>query len=117
MSKLAGRGLAFAALGLAAFGMAACGQKQAPTPAAAAPAGPTPTPTLEQLKGATVSGVFDQAVTLANGKYDGPPVEPGAASHPTLVLWEPAVAFGDMDGTPSPAGTWTARLATKRSPC
>jgi len=100
MSRLAGRGLALAALGLAVFGMAACGQKEAPTPAAAASAGPPPTPTLDQLKGATVSGVFDQAVTLANGKYDGPPAAPGAASHPTLMLWEPAVAFGDMDGTP-----------------
>lgn len=100
MSRLAGRGLALAALGLAVFGMAACGQKDAPAPSAAAPAGPPPTPTLEQLKGATVSGVFDQAVTLANGKYDGPPAEPGAASHPTLMLWESAVAFGDMDGAP-----------------
>ena len=100
MSRLAGRGLALAALGLAVFGMAACGQKDAPVPPAAAPAGPPPTPTLEQLKGATVSGVFDQAVTLANGKYDGPPAEPGAASHPTLMLWESAVAFGDMDGAP-----------------
>jgi heat shock protein HslJ len=100
MSRLAGRGLALAALGLAVFGMAACGQKDAPIPPSAAPAGPPPTPTLEQLKGATVSGVFDQAVTLANGKYDGPPAEPGAASHPTLMLWESAVAFGDMDGAP-----------------
>ena len=89
-----------AAVSLAALGLVACGQKDAPAPAAAAPAGPPPTPTLEQLKGATVSGVFDQAVTLANGKYDGPPAEPGAASHPTLMLWESAVAFGDMDGAP-----------------
>ena len=82
MSKLVVRGLVLAAIGLAAFGMTGCGQKQASTPAAAAPAGPPPTPTLDQLKGATVSGVFDQAVTLANGKYDGPPAAPGAASHP-----------------------------------
>jgi heat shock protein HslJ len=95
VSRIAG--LAFA---LVALGLAACAQKEAPAPAAAVPAGPTPTPTLDQLKGATVSGVFDQAVTLTNGRYDGPPVEPGAASHPTLLLWEPAVAFGDMDGAP-----------------
>jgi heat shock protein HslJ len=44
--------------------------------------------------------VFDQAVTLSDGRYDGPPAAPGAASHPTMMLWEPAVAFGDMDGTP-----------------
>jgi heat shock protein HslJ len=100
MSSPNRRGLGTFATVLATLAIAACGQKHTPTPAAAAPAGPPPTPTLDQLKGATVSGVFDQAVTLANGKYDGPPAEPGAASHPTLILWEPAVAFGDMDGTP-----------------
>jgi heat shock protein HslJ len=100
MSNDTRRGLAMAAVSLAALVLVACGQKEQAGPAAAAPAGPPPTPTLDQLKGAAVSGVFDQAVTLANGKYDGPPAEPGAASHPTLMLWEPAVAFGDMDGAP-----------------
>ena len=67
---------------------------------AAAPAGPPPTPTLEQVQSATVSGVFDQAVTLANGKYDGPPAEPGAASRPHARAVGAAVAFGDVDGAP-----------------
>jgi heat shock protein HslJ len=101
MSNDTRRRLAMAAVSLVAMGLVACGPKeQAGPPAAAAPAGPPPTPTLEQLKGAAVSGVFDTAVTLANGRYDGPPAEPGAASHPTLMLWESAVAFGDMDGAP-----------------
>jgi len=90
--------------GLAAFlvalGLTACGQKEAAEPAATAPAGPPPTPTLDQLKGATVAGVFEQAVTLNNGRYDGPPAAPGAASHATLMLWEPAVVFGEVDGAP-----------------
>ena len=93
-------GLAGTLLVSAFLGLAGCGGKQAPEQAAADPAGPPPTPTLEQLKGATVSGVFDQAVTLAGGKYDGPPPAEGAASHPTLTLWEPAVVFGDLDGAP-----------------
>ena len=94
MSGLAGTLLASSLLVLAG-----CGGKQAPDQeAAASPAGPPPAPTLEQLKGATVSGVFDQAVTLVDGKYDGPPPVAGAASHPTLMLWEPAVVFGDVDG-------------------
>ena len=80
--------------------LAGCGGKQTPAEVAAVPSGPPPTPTLEQLKGATVSGVFDQAVTLADGKYDGPPAAPGTASHPTLMLWEPAVVLGDVDGAP-----------------
>ncbi len=91
--------LAALAVPLIALALSACGQKEGPAPAASAPA-PAPTPTLDQLKGATVSGIFDQAVTLTGGKYDGPPAEPGAASHPTAMLWEPAVVFGDMDGAP-----------------
>jgi heat shock protein HslJ len=82
---------------LATLALAGCGQKAPPAPAAA-PAGPPPTPTLEQLKSATVSGVFEQAVTLSDGFYEGEPFEPGAASRPRLVLWEPSVHFGDMDG-------------------
>ncbi len=94
-------GLAVTLLAPAFLALAGCGGKGAPgQEAAVVPAGPPPTPTVEQLKGATVSGVFDQAVTLADGKYDGPPAAEGGASHPTLMLWESAVAFGDMDGAP-----------------
>ena len=63
-----------------------------------APAGPPPTPTLDQLRVATVSGVFEQPVTLAGGRYEGPPVEAGGASRPGLMLWEPSVHYGDVDG-------------------
>lgn len=83
---------------LIALTLAACGGK-APPPSTVA-AGPPPTPKLEQLQSATVSGVFEQAVTLSNGRYEGPPVEPGAASRPQLTLWTPAVYFGDVDGQP-----------------
>jgi heat shock protein HslJ len=88
-------------LASALFALAGCGGKEAPgQQAAAPPPGPPPAPTMEQLKGATVSGVFEQPVTLADGKYDGPPVAEGGASHPTMMLWDSAVAFGDMDGSP-----------------
>jgi heat shock protein HslJ/predicted small lipoprotein YifL len=87
------------AVALVALGLAACGQKQGPAPAPSTPVVAPSAPTLADLRGATVSGVFDHAVTLTNGKYDGPPAEPGAASHPTAMLWEPAVVFGDMDGS------------------
>jgi len=82
---------------LAAVAVAGCSQK-APPPPVAAPPGPPPTPTLEQLRSASVSGVFDQAVTLSGGVYEGEPLEPGAASRPRLLLWEPTVHFGDLDG-------------------
>jgi hypothetical protein len=84
---------------LLVLGLTACGQNES-APTAPAPAGPPPTPTLEQIKGATISGVFDQAITFANGKYEGQPVEPGAASRPTAMIWEPMVVFGDVDGSP-----------------
>ena len=64
------------------------------------PPGPPPTPTLEQVKAATVSGVFEQAVTFSDGRYEGPPVEAGAASRPTAILWEPSFQTADLDGEP-----------------
>jgi len=83
---------------LLALSVAGCGKKPA-EPVAAVPAGPPPTPTLEQVKSATISGVFDQAVTLADGKYTGPPIEPGAASVPTVLLWDTTFHTADLDGT------------------
>lgn len=81
---------------LVALAIAGCGDK-APKERLAPP-GPPPTPTLEQVKAATVSGVFDQAITLADGRYEGQPVEPGAASRPTALLWEPTFHTADLDG-------------------
>ena len=89
------------AAALALLALAGCGGKEPPAAAApSAPAGPPPTPTLEQLRAATVSGVFEQPVTLAGARYEGPPAEAGGASRPGLVLWEPSVRFGDVDGAP-----------------
>jgi heat shock protein HslJ len=82
---------------LLALALAGCGDK-APPRERLVPPGPPPTPTLEQLRSATVSGVFEQAVTLAGGVYEGEPVDAGAASRPRLTLWEPSVRFGDVDG-------------------
>jgi len=81
---------------LVALAIAGCGDK-APKERLAPP-GPPPTPTLEQVKSATIRGVFDQAITLAAGKYEGQPVEPGAASRPTAALWEPTFHTADLDG-------------------
>jgi heat shock protein HslJ len=97
-SSLGSRTAALA--GLVALGLVACSQSPPPSPAAAEPKGPPPAPTLDQVRAATVSGVLDQPVTLVNGVYEGPPVEPGAATHPSLRLWAPAVIFSDVDGKP-----------------
>jgi len=81
---------------LLALAIAGCGDK-APQERLTPP-GPPPTPTLEQVKAATISGVFDQAITLSDGRYEGQPVESGAASRPTAVLWEPTFHTADLDG-------------------
>ncbi len=69
---------------LVALALAGCGDK-APQERLAPP-GPPPTPTLDQVKAATVGGVFDQAITFTDGRYQGEPAEPGAASREALVL-------------------------------
>jgi heat shock protein HslJ len=85
---------------LAMFSVAGCGGGKESAKGAAqqsAASGPPATPTIEQLRAATVSGVFDQPVTLVDGRYEGPPYEAGGASRPALFLWEPTVHFGDVD--------------------
>ncbi len=82
---------------LLALALAGCGE-QGPPPERLKPPGPPPTPTLEQLKSATVAGVFAEPVTLVNGVYAGEPAEPGAASRPELRLWDPTFHTGDVDG-------------------
>jgi heat shock protein HslJ len=47
-----------------------------------------------------VSGVLEHAVTLANGAYEGPPAEAGAASRTKLTLWLPTVTFANVDSAP-----------------
>lgn len=93
--------LASLAACLVLLAAAGCGGGKEATPGAApaaATSGPPATPTLEQLRAATVSGVFEQPVTLAAGRYEGPPPQAGGASRPGLMLWEPTIHFGDVDG-------------------
>ena len=97
MSRRASESLMLSMAALVLMGLSGCSKEKATAPVAAS--GPPPAPTLEQLKGATVSGVFDQPVTLVNGVYHGEPAAPGGASHPMLALWEPTVHFGDVDAT------------------
>jgi len=90
-------------MGLAAVAFAGCAKKEAAAPAAAEPAKPV-APTREQLLAANVAGVFEAPVTLAAGRYEGPPAQPGAASKPMLTLWESTIEFVDLDGAPPEEG-------------
>jgi heat shock protein HslJ len=61
---------------------------------------PAPTPTLEQIRHATFSGILEQAIALDDGVYEGAPLVEGASSQPRVLLWEELSAFGDLDGRP-----------------
>jgi heat shock protein HslJ len=47
-----------------------------------------------------VTGAFEQPVTLVDGRWQGEPAAPGAASSPSLELWETTFLTGDVDSTP-----------------
>jgi len=81
---------------LLALAVAGCGDK-APKERLAPPAPPA-TPTLEQVKAATISGVFDQAITFSDGRYEGAPYAPDGASRPTALVWGTTFHTADLDG-------------------
>lgn len=84
-------------LTLAALGAVRCGSpKPADTPASQAPAALT----IDQVRNATIAGVYDTPVTLQNGVYEGPPFVEGGASRPRLQIVGDLVASGNLDGTP-----------------
>ena len=55
-------------------------------------------PTLEKLANATFNGVFEEPVTLADGRWEGAPYVDGGASRPSAGLVEHFMLFGDIDG-------------------
>ncbi len=90
-------------IGLVLAALGACARQESATPATTQATKPV-APTREQLLGATVAGVFGTPVTLAAGLYEGPPAEAGAASKPTLRLWDSTIQFVDIDGVPPEEG-------------
>lgn len=90
-------------MGLAVVALAGCAKQEPATPATAPVAKPA-APTSDQLSGATVTGVFGAPVTLTAGLYEGPSAEAGAASRPTLKLWDSTIEFVDVDGAPPEEG-------------
>lgn len=53
---------------------------------------------VEQLRAATYAGIYDEPVSLTDGRYEGPPFVPGGASRPVVVMVDHLVAHGDLDG-------------------
>jgi uncharacterized membrane protein len=54
--------------------------------------------TAESLQAATYRGILDDPVTLEDGRYEGAPFVPGAASRPVLRLVPGMTAMGDLTG-------------------
>jgi heat shock protein HslJ len=53
---------------------------------------------VDQLKNATYSGIYDTPVTLTNGLYEGAPFLEGGAARPTVQYIDNSEAYGDLDG-------------------
>jgi hypothetical protein len=60
-------------------------------PAATAP------PTLDDVRNATVFGLFDDPVTLRDGRWEGEPYVVGGASRPTAGVIGDLSVVGDLD--------------------
>jgi heat shock protein HslJ len=63
----------------------------AATPADAAP-------TLEQLGNITYKGIFEHAITLKNGHWEGEPFVTGGSSRPVVGLIDDFILTGDLNG-------------------
>jgi heat shock protein HslJ len=53
--------------------------------------------TEDTLKNAEYGGIYEEAVQLIDGRYEGEPFVEGGASRPTVTFIDP-YAFGDLDG-------------------
>ena len=58
----------------------------------------TTVPAMEELGNLSYTGIYEEAVTLADGRWEGEPVEEGAASRPTVGLVEDFYLRADLDG-------------------
>lgn len=54
--------------------------------------------TIEQLRDATYDNVLEEPVTLVDGRFEGEPFVPGAATRPVVTLVPGTMAQGDLDG-------------------
>ena len=55
-------------------------------------------PSLEELSSATFTGIYDEAVTLVDGRWEGEPFVEGGASRPSAGLVDHFALIGDLDG-------------------
>ena len=85
--------------------LSACVAPVAPAEPAQAPSdgqmsAPVDSPelTIEQLANATYSGIYEEPITLTDGRYEGEPFVEGGAARPTVQLIRGTVIYGDLNG-------------------
>ncbi len=54
--------------------------------------------TADQLQNGTYSGIYEEPVTLTEGRYEGEPFVEGGASRPIVEYIDGSVRYGDLDG-------------------
>jgi heat shock protein HslJ len=86
--------LVAAAVTACGLGSVAGGPRDSGAPAPTADAAPT----LNELANATYAGVFDDPVTLADGRWEGTPFAEGGATRPSAGLVDDFVLTGDLNG-------------------
>ena len=62
------------------------------------PVPPQPAPTLAEILNSSVSGLFEQPITLRDGRWEGEPYAPGGASRPRAGVAGDLLLSGDLDG-------------------
>ncbi len=80
-------------MALAALGCNSGGDRDESKPAAGAAA----TPTKEHAANAIYEDIYDYALKLDDGLYEGEPFVEGASSKPRVELIERVMAFGDLN--------------------
>ena len=55
-------------------------------------------PSLEKPSSATYTGIYDEAITLVKGRWEGEPFVEGGASRPSAGLVDHFALIGDLDG-------------------
>ena len=56
------------------------------------------TPTPEQLANMSYTGIYEKAITLTNGRWEGNPFVTGGASRPAVGLIDDFILTGDLNG-------------------
>lgn len=95
-------GIKVALIVLVSVNATACGDSNPPA-GEVPPGAPAASPALteEALRNASYKGILESPVTLSDGRFEGEPFAPGAATRPVVTLVPGVIATGDLAGDES----------------